>query len=297
MSELTDIKVLSPEVDVLSVLSSPEPQAPASLGGEDSAGDHQVAMATPLSLLNRYKSFDQPLSQEEIEDLYQDAIKLPPKEQERIAEELRAILVFRNIAGKQGRVLGQSGKINGLYIANWDLVAVPFERPCPHCVGNSLTCEYEKRLGIGRKKCRECRFGNATCWPQGQHESVTTPRRRESDAEYISNLRPPKRLRTSTTTSSASASGSPSTSKVSDPMDSFAHLSKETLLGIIRDQQGSLADAKNQLQSREKDMLIAAKDKEISELRKQLTKAKKDLRSTVDEVVRSADALKAKYAR
>ncbi|KAF8994531.1 hypothetical protein BDZ89DRAFT_1085185 [Hymenopellis radicata] len=291
MSELTDIKVLSPEVDVLSVLSSPEPQAPASLGGEDSAGDQQVAMATPLSLLNRYKSFDQPLSQEEIEDLYQDAIKLPPKEQERIAEELRAIL--------PGRVLGQSGKINGLYIANWDLVPVPFERPCPHCAGNNLTCEYEKRLGIGRKKCRECRFRNATCCPQGQHESVTTPRRRESDAEYISNLRPPKRLRTSTTTSSASASASesPSTSKVSDPMDSFAHLSKETLLGIIRDQQSSLADAKNQLQSREKDMLIAAKDKEISELRKQLTKAKKDLRSTVDEVVRSADALKAKYAR
>lgn len=95
----------------------------------------------------------------------------------------------------------------------------------------------------------------------------------------------------------APVSEAPSTSKMADPMDSFAHLSKDTLLGIIRDQQRSLHDANSKLQSQEKDMLIAAKDKEISDLRKQLTKAKKDLRSTVDEVVRSADALKAKYAR
>ncbi|KAF8891432.1 hypothetical protein CPB85DRAFT_250707 [Mucidula mucida] len=197
MSELTAIKALSPEVDILSVLSSPEPQTSAPLGAEDSAGEHEIGVVTPLRLFNRYKALNKPLCQEEIEDLYQDAIKLPPKEQESIDEELRAILVYRNITGKPTRVLGKSGKVEGLYIANWDLVPVPYERPCPHCLRNNLTCQYEKRHGFGRKKCRECRFGNATCCPQGQSEPITTPRRRESDAEYINSLRPPKRMRTS----------------------------------------------------------------------------------------------------
>ncbi len=144
MSELTAIKALSPEVDILSVLSSPEPQTSAPLGAEDSAGEHEIGVVTPLRLFNRvrlhtgisvstksaqYKALNKPLCQEEIEDLYQDAIKLPPKEQESIDEELRAILVYRNITGKPTRVLGKSGKVEGLYIANWDLVPVPYERP------------------------------------------------------------------------------------------------------------------------------------------------------------------------
>ncbi|KAF9030033.1 hypothetical protein BDZ89DRAFT_1038199 [Hymenopellis radicata] len=133
MSKLTDvnIKALSPEADVLSMLSSPEPQAPAS-AGEYSAGDQQVAMATVQNALVRS------ISQEEFEDPNQDAV------------------------------------------------------------------------------------------------------------------------------------------------NPFAHLTKETLLSIFRDQQNSLAEAKNQL--REKDMLIAAKDREVVELKKQLTQTEKDLQSMVDQM-------------
>ncbi len=76
----------------------------------------------------QYNSFVQPLSTDEIELLYEDAINLPTNQQDAIPEALRAILVFHAFTAVPGRILGHSGKINGVYIANWDILPIPFNR-------------------------------------------------------------------------------------------------------------------------------------------------------------------------
>lgn len=157
MSETRDIKPILPKpphYEVLDIISSPEPSVSELADRETviipSNARELIAKVCPCALgccrsftvLCQYTDIPKPLSPACIADLLADAIKLRPEEQDVITEELRSILVFQNVVKVDPRrELGPSGKVSGNYIADWDIVPVPFE----NAVCTSI-CQYSLAL-------------------------------------------------------------------------------------------------------------------------------------------------------
>ncbi|KAF9017623.1 hypothetical protein BDZ89DRAFT_1074650 [Hymenopellis radicata] len=297
MSTPGEIKQSSPEV--LSVSLSPSSNDMSHDDG--GCSKLQQTAKTSSQLVKKYKSFVQPLSTDEIESLYEDAVSLPIDQQDVIPEALRAILVFHAVAAVPGRTLGHSGKVNGVYIADWDIRPIPFDRACATCTDRNIPCHFERRSRNGRKKCRECRLLDKVCPSAGygglgssSSRAIEAPpsasgtrsasRRRASDpdpGDSSSSARSAKRSRT--------VGYTPSTSSV---MDSFAHLSKETLLEVVKDLQAKV----NETNTKESELESLAKDKEILALKKEMSRMKKDFKVVIDDALSTADGLRKKYS-
>ncbi|KAF9030012.1 hypothetical protein BDZ89DRAFT_1132658 [Hymenopellis radicata] len=250
----------------------------------------QQTAKTTSQLVKKYKSFVQPLSTDEIESLYQDAINLPTDQQDVIPEALRAILVFHAIPTVPSRTLGRRGKVNGVDIADWDIRPLPFDHACATCTDRSIPCHFKRRKQKGRKKCRECQLLDKVCRPGGLGSSSSraieappstsgarSASRHRANGSDPGDRRSSKRPRT--------VGYTPSTSFVMDP---FAHLSKETLLEVVKDLQAKV----NETNTEESELEGLAKDKEILVLKKEMSRMKKDFKVVFDNALSTADGLK-----
>lgn len=115
----------------------------------------------------------------------------------------------------------------------------------------------------------------------------TASRRPDVDSAYA--LRPAKRFRLSPPPeSNAIASTSASSSS-----STFASLTRETLLEIIKDLQNSLKEVLSADKEKELKDAIQERDQEIAALRRQLVSVKKDAMA----IVEVAQAFQAKHER
>ncbi|KIY71811.1 hypothetical protein CYLTODRAFT_418525 [Cylindrobasidium torrendii FP15055 ss-10] len=111
-------------------------------------------------------------------ELYDVAAKMPLLEQELLPKDLRATLVFMGLRRTHPACsMDNTGRVNGVQISNWDIVADAFDVPCSSCARAESTCEHTRRNKQKRKKCRACLLSGRTCGIRWSHrETDESPR-------------------------------------------------------------------------------------------------------------------------